>query len=251
MAETTMKSWFGRDINYFEEPWYRFSRVFALLDRHVAIPPGSPWLDVGCQIGQFLKLLQVRFGIVPIGIDDFNEGNVVEVCRRHLGLEIKLPREVINGSWRYLSRRIHETGFDLDEKVPFISALEIIEHMVDTDAFLRECRDHLTDDGYLIMSTPNINSLRNRVQVPLGAYPAGMEYRTVNHHVRLYNIDALKSHGEAHGFRLVGITGVSFLPQRFLRYEVVRKIDPWLCDRFPSLCSAIVALFKAEPCLRS
>ena len=247
MTNNRIRTWFGKEIDPHAEPWYRFGRVVDLLERHVSIPPGSPWLDVGCQIGQFLKVLEARFGIVPIGIDDFNEDNVVEVCRRHLCLEIKSSSEVINSSWRYLSRRVDKGGFDLDEKVPFISALEVIEHMVDTDAFLDECRSHLEGDGYLIVSTPNINSLRNRVQVPLGVYPNGMEYRTVNHHVRLYNIHTLKSHAEERGFKLVGLTGVTFLPQRFLRNKAMRKIDPWLSDCFPYLCANIIALFKATP----
>ncbi len=242
-----MKTWFGKAIDPLEEPWYRFGRVISVLERHIAIPAGSRWLDAGCQIGQFLKLLQSRFGIVPIGIDDFNENNVVEVCRKHLCLEIKESSEVLNSSWRYLSRRIEKDGFGLDEKVPFISALEVLEHMVDTDAFLDECRDHLEENGYLVVSTPNINSLRNRIQVPLGVYPAGMEYRTVNHHVRLYNIHVLKSHFAEHGFELVGLSGVSVLPQRFLRYSAARTIDPWLCDRFPHLAGSIIALFKASP----
>jgi 2-polyprenyl-3-methyl-5-hydroxy-6-metoxy-1,4-benzoquinol methylase len=243
-----INEWFGKPIDPYGEPWYRFSRVISLIEREqVSIPIGIKWLDVGSQIGQFLKLLQARYKILPTGIDDFDENNVIEVCRKHMQLELKSVSEVLNSSWRYLSRRIERTGFDIQEKFPFISALEIIEHMIDTDAFIKECRTHLEDSGYLVVSTPNINSLRNRVKVPLGFYPSGMEYRTIDHHVRLYNAASLKSHIEEHGFRLIAVSGVNFLPKRFLRNNLITRIDNLLADFFPSLCGNIIALFEATP----
>jgi 2-polyprenyl-3-methyl-5-hydroxy-6-metoxy-1,4-benzoquinol methylase len=243
-----IKTWFGKPIDPYSDPWYRFDRILSLLERsRVAVPDGSRWLDLGCQIGQFLKLLQTKYQLSPTGIDDFDENNVVEVCRRHMRLEIKSAGEVLDPSWRYLSRRIERTGFDIKEKFSFISALEIIEHMIDTDAFINECRNHLENNGYLVVSTPNINSLRNRLAVPLGLYPSGMEYRTINHHVRLYNVATLKSHVEEYGFRLVAMSGVNFLPMRLLRGGLLRRIDGLLSSRFPSLCGGIIAIFTLVP----
>lgn len=237
--------WLGRDIDPLSDPWYRFGRVLSMLGRYVPEPVQGTWLDVGCQIGQFLNLVTAKYGVIPTGIDDFHEGNVVEVCRRYLNLEISKPSDVLNDSWRYFSRRIDQTGFDLEEKFEFISALEVIEHMVDTDAFIRECRSHLKDDGYFIVTTPNINSLRNRIQVPLGIYPSSIEYRNVIHHVRIYNPKMLKSHVEEYGFKLVAMSGVNFLPRRMLGIKYLGKIDPLLCDLAPSLCGNVIAIFKA------
>lgn len=245
--ELGINVWFGKPLDPYGEPWYRFSRVLSLIEcSNVYIPVGVRWLDVGCQIGQFLKLLQAKYQILPTGIDDFDENNVIDVCRKHMRLDLKNVSEVLNSTWRYFSRRIDRTGFDIQETFPFISALEIIEHMVDTDAFIEECRTHLEDNGYLIVSTPNINSLRNRVKIPLGFYPSGMEYRTIDHHVRLYNSATLKSHIEEHGFRFIRMTGVNFLPKKFLRNNLIRRVDQLLSDLFPSFCGNIIALFKAE-----
>jgi 2-polyprenyl-3-methyl-5-hydroxy-6-metoxy-1,4-benzoquinol methylase len=241
----TIDNWFGTTVDPYSDPWYRFSRVISLVERHSPIPVGTRWLDVGCQIGQFLKLLQAKFQIIPTGIDNFEESKVIEVCRKYFHIEIKEPSDVINDSWRYLFRWVDKEGFKINEKFPFISALEVLEHMIDTDAFLKECYSHLETNGYLIISTPNINSLRNRVQVPLGVYPAGMEFRTLVHHVRLYNVPTLKSHLKEHGFELVAMTGVNFLPAKLLRYELVRRIDAQLAHLFPSLCGNIIAIFKA------
>jgi len=246
--EIGIKMWFGQPVDPLSDPWYRFSRILSVIERsQVSVPDGSRWLDLGCQIGQFLKLLQTKYQISPTGIDDFDEDNVIEVCRKHMRLEIKDGSEALDSTWRYFSRRIDRTGFDIQEKFSFISALEIIEHMIDTDAFIKECRIHLEDNGYLIVSTPNINSLRNRLMVPLGFYPSAMEYRTIVHHVRLYNAATLKSHIEEHGFKLMGMVGVNFLPKRFLRKSLVRRADYLLSNRFPSLCGNLIAIFAPVP----
>ena len=240
----SVDAFFGNAIDPYSDPWYRFDRVISLLERHTRVPAGARWLDVGCQLGQFLSRVQAKYQIIPTGIDNFDEGNVIEICRKYFGIQITDPREVINDSWRYLFRLVDQTGFDIDEKFHFISALEILEHMIDTDAFLQECRKHMEDEGYLIISTPNINSLRNRMQVPFGVYPAGLEYQNKIHHVRLYNIPALKSHLKEHGFELVAMTGASFLPARWLKHNLVRIIDARLSDLFPALCGNIIGIFK-------
>lgn len=232
-------------IDQRSDPWYRFARVISTLEKHLPEPIEGKWLDVGCQIGQFLVLVEEKFGIIPAGIDDFHEGNLVEVCRRYLDLEIRDPTEILNDTWRYFTRHIDLTGFDIDEKFDYISALEVIEHMVDTDAFIQQCRSHLKDGGYFVVTTPNINSLRNRVQVPFGHYPASMEYRNVVHHVRIYNVKMLKSHVEQYGFRLIALEGVSFLPRRIVKNSFLETIDPFLCRVSASLCGNIIALFKA------
>jgi 2-polyprenyl-3-methyl-5-hydroxy-6-metoxy-1,4-benzoquinol methylase len=215
----------------------------ALLERHTSIQPGAKWLDIGCQIGQFIKFLRARHRIDATGVDNFEATNVREVCRKYFHVDIKEPREVLDDSWRYHFRWV-DKGFNLDERFSFISALEVLEHMLDTDAFLEECRNHLQDGGHLVISTPNLNSLRNRVGFPFGAYPNGLEYRMIIHHVRLYNAPILKSHVEEHGFRLVAMAGVNFVPAKFLTSRIVRAIDARLADRFPNLCGNLIAIFK-------
>jgi len=239
-------TWLGRPVNSADEPWYRFGRVIAAVNRSVALPADAMWLDVGCQMGQFLKVVQGTYGTKPYGIDDFELATAVEVCRKYLRLEISTPDEIFDGSWHYYCRQIDQVGFALDERFDVISALEIIEHMIDTDAFLDECRNHLKADGWLVITTPNINSLRNRVTVPLGKYPTGIEYRTIVHHVRLYNAATLKSHIESHGFRLIDMSGVSFLPRHRMVRGRIQQIDRCLSRSLPSLCGNLIAVFRRQ-----
>jgi hypothetical protein len=149
--------------------------------------------------------------------------------RRHLGVcTAKLDREL---PW--------------PDKVRFISALEVLKHMIDTDGFLKRAFDALLPGGWLVISTPNINSLRNRIMVPLGVYPVGLEYRTVVHHVRLYNVPTLRGHLRAMGFGRMEIRGVAFLP---LNSSVGRGgLSTWLADSFPSLCGNLIAAAQKPP----
>lgn len=58
-----------------------------------------------------------------------------------------------------------------DKSVDIIIAGEIIEHLFNPIRFIRECNRVLKNGGILILSTPNLNSLKNRFKVLLGHLP--------------------------------------------------------------------------------
>ena len=238
------RSWLGRPIDPFLDPWYRFSRVVALVKKVAPVAPRGKWLDLGCHLGQFLRVVDAEFEAQLTGIDQYARDEALALLAKYYGIEVARADDVLDPSWRYFTREIDKGGLALAERFDVISALEVLEHMVDTDAFLETCAEHLVPGGLLVISTPNINSLRNRVQVPLGKYPAGLEFRNLIHHVRLYNRDALVSHMAAHGFERVGLRGVNFLPSRWLRTSVVRAFDRALADRIPSLCGCLIGVFR-------
>lgn len=98
-----------------------------------------------------------------------------------------------------LSRRLHEAGFrvsacdfapelfrykgvefrgaNLTEKLPyadgefdFVLAVEVMEHIADHEQFFRESRRVLKPGGRLIVSTPNILSLKSRMRFLLSGF---------------------------------------------------------------------------------
>jgi 2-polyprenyl-3-methyl-5-hydroxy-6-metoxy-1,4-benzoquinol methylase len=111
-----------------------------------------------------------------------------------------------------------------------------------TDGFLRRIFDRLMPGGWALFSTPNINSLRNRITVPLGIYPTGLEYRNVIHHVRLYNTSTLMRHLRDTGFERIAIRGVAFLP--FSSPYGESWLSARLANSLPSLCSNIIAVAR-------
>lgn len=239
-----MRDFFSTLIRPYEDPWYRYSRVLSSIESHLDVRPGSSWLDLGCQVGQFVHLVQQQYQVDATGIDQFKAEEIVDICKIFLKVEIDGPEDVFNGRWTYQSGDLSGPRFDLSDTFDFISALEVIEHIIDTGQFIDACRSHLNPKGYLVISTPNINSLRNRAMVPLGHYPAGLEYRNKIHHVRLYNRAALVSQMQEHGFNTISISGVSFLPARMLSNKAWRSLDMSLSDRLPTLCGNLVGIFQ-------
>src|SRR5262245_31727970 len=155
---------------------FRFSRCIALLLENCGlIDKQTRWLDLGCHQGQFLRILISRFGLKPHGADDWDPS----------------LKSSADSDWNYCHADL-EKCIPPGEPMDVISALEVLEHITDTDRFLSSIYDRLVPGGWVLISTPNISSLRNRVTVPLGAYPTGLEFRNIIHHVRLYNPAVLK-----------------------------------------------------------
>jgi 2-polyprenyl-3-methyl-5-hydroxy-6-metoxy-1,4-benzoquinol methylase len=210
-----------------DDDHFRFRRCLAFLqDKGAEIQPGASWLDLGCNQGQFLRMVSRLHGVRGIGCDDWDP---------------RLKTAGTDDAWDYfqadLNRELPWSG-----RASFISALEVIEHVVDTDGFLKRALAVLEPGGWIVISTPNINSLRNRIAVPLGRYPVGPEHRTVIHHVRIYNVEKLREQLLSTGFADVSLRGVSFFPMS----SGLGRSGPStrLADAFPSFCSNLIAIAR-------
>ena len=231
---------FPRDYPGSDADWYRFYRVLEAGE--AAAPTGmnssSTWLDIGCHSGAFLRAILAVFDLRrPMGCDVYAAADKDE--RRY-----ECYQKTDNTGWDY--RQIDAaTGLNLQRSFDVISALEVIEHIIDTDKFLDDIATHLAPSGLLLISTPNINNLRNRIGVPLGRYPLGLEYRNQIHHVRLYNVPALRRQLEEHGFEVLRIVGVQMLPQRWLlASRALRRCSEIISDCLPQLAVNIIAVAR-------
>jgi 2-polyprenyl-3-methyl-5-hydroxy-6-metoxy-1,4-benzoquinol methylase len=207
---------------------FRFLRCIELLRASgCTLDRTTRWLDLGCHQGQLLQLLIERFGIVrPLGADDWSASL----------LDGQEP------GWDYVQADF-ERGLPQTEPMDVISALEVLEHITDTDRFLSEVYQRLKPGGWFLLSTPNINSLRNRVTMPFGAYPNGLEYRNVMHHVRLYNPHVLEAHLTSKGFSEIRMGGISFLPLRQTALGRSR-LSCSLANFLPQLCNNFAAVAR-------
>lgn len=221
----------------YSEPLYRFNRALnALGEISDKSLEGSTWLDLGCNLGQLMCVICERYGVKATGLDDWN----VEKSQ-----ETFLGTISDKSLWRYYQRDLSKT-FDLDEKFDVISALEVLEHMTDTDLFLENCWNSLKEGGYFLLTTPNINSLRNRVLVPFGIYPAGMEYRNIIHHVRLYNVATLRKHLSEHNFDVELVRGVCFLKQKHMEHPVLRFFSNKIANLLPQLSGNLIVVCRKQ-----
>jgi len=97
-------------------------------------------LDVGCGYGFFLKqfLNNSRMELVGIEPSDKAANEAAKV--------------ILNIVRKPIDRVIFDRQFD------FITAFEVIEHLVDPTILFEKVKSILQDDGYLLITTPNIGS---------------------------------------------------------------------------------------------
>ena len=230
---------FPRDPEKLHSDWYRFYRTLDLLER---VAPGEAgaatrWLDIGCHSGAFLRTVVDRYGADASGCDVYPA--VDKTDRKYECYQL-----TDNSGWTYRQVDVAREP-DWGGRFDVISALEVIEHMDDTDVFLDRVREHLAEGGLFLVTTPNINNLRNRLFVPLGRYPVGLEHRNIIHHVRLYNVRALRGQFAAHGLDVLGLVGVQMLPQRWLiRSEPLRWWSELVADHLPQLATNIIVIAR-------
>jgi SAM-dependent methyltransferase len=160
---------------YFDHPYFKLRRVITPAQRErcrgvfrclaaavdVASLRGERLLDIGCDTGVFLKAAKEEFGIIPVGIDV--AARAVEEARRD-GIE----------AYR---TRLEEAPAELSGFAAS-TAIDLVEHVADPAAFLREVRGRLRPGGVVYLETPNIHSAVYRFGRMLaglsGGRPAGL-----------------------------------------------------------------------------
>jgi SAM-dependent methyltransferase len=119
--------------------------------------PGGSMVDLGCADGRFTLEVARRAGATDVHGVEFVEAWAAQARER--GVEV--------------------TAADLGERLPYdderfdlVHSNQVIEHLRQTDSFLREIRRVLKPSGHAIISTNNLASWHNVVTLALGWQPA-------------------------------------------------------------------------------
>ena len=160
---------------------------------------GQRLLDIGCDTGVFLATAAQEFGISPIGLDVGARAVAVAAQR---GIEVY--RAPIEAAPEHL------------QDLPAITAIDLVEHVADPAAFLREIRQRLRPGGVVYLETPNIRSSvywTGRVLSGLtGGRPAALYERLFPaQHIQYFTRASLGALARACGFELTGM-GTRVLP---------------------------------------
>jgi 2-polyprenyl-3-methyl-5-hydroxy-6-metoxy-1,4-benzoquinol methylase len=110
---------------------------------------GTAILDLGCGSGAWLSRLG-RLGFSDLtGVDN--------------GSFVTLPP---SGPIAYWSANLDRTSeLNLGQRrFGLITAIEVFEHLENPGHFLEHASRHLADEGWLLLTTPNVQSLRARVR---------------------------------------------------------------------------------------
>lgn len=170
-------------------------------------------LDLGCgDPKRLVNRVRERVNCNPIyGIDLTDE---------HADINTLIVKEDLNNFFPFT-----------DEMFDAVIASQIIEHLWNTDGFLKEIKRVLKPGGYAIISTPNLASWHNLVYLCFGKQP---DVATVSDelypwkekpgHRRVFTATELIKLLRFHGFTIEKVIGSSY-------YPLTRKLANWLARK--------------------
>jgi len=196
-----------------------FPRIEKVLDMLKDVPPGR-LLDVGYAKGSFAdQLVERSWDCTALDVNP----------RRHE--RIKTIQCDLNQGFP-----VGSASFDV------VTAGEIIEHMIDESAFLRECRRVLKPGGRLVVTTPNLAFLANRFLVPLGRMP---KFVYEPYHYHCHTKAMLTKQLEENGFVVDRVTASHVLYSR--RYHATGWFFERLADWFPTFGAHLIVSSHRGP----
>jgi len=174
-----------------------------------------------------------------------NNGKLTKIVGRKIGTEQLYGIELVD-LWIPHAREqgVKVYQVDLNQRLPMeddtfdvVFASQIIEHLYNTDLYIKEIWRVLKPGGYAVISTPNLASLHCIIMLLLGFQPTFVSdvvrvgnpfygrQRDVarfpaHSHLRTFNWRSLKELFEYYGFKVEKMTGVGYclFPNWFARF---------------------------------
>ena len=185
----------------------RLAYIRDMIDQHFGLDEcgfrplhGKRALDVGCGAGLLAEPL-ARLGAKVTAVDAAPE--LIEVAKAHAagqGLSID-----------YRAIGVEELGgaFDL------VTAMEVIEHVADPQAFVSALAARLAPGGLLILSTPNRTAWSKLLTITL-AEGIGRIPKGTHDYDKFIDPDAMRGLLAKAGLEVIDIEGIAFSPTRGL-----------------------------------
>ena len=154
----------------------------------------SPVLDIGCYYGKKTAFLSKHFEEVE-GCDISR--TAVEKAKK------------ANPGLRFFQCNFEHENLKLEKKYNSIFAAEVIEHVFDTQQFLRNCFNALNKGGILFITTPNAVHFLNRFRILFGdeSWFSGDKA-----HIRFFKPNTIKKEVEKAGFKVIKMAGYNVRP---------------------------------------
>lgn len=179
-------------------------------------------LDVGCEEGEITKIFEA-------------DGNIVD------GVEISAPAIKLA---RKKGVKVYEMDLEcrswnekIKKRYDAVFAGEVIEHIYDTENFLKNIRSVLRDNGELIITTPNLASLGRRILLFFGKNPlTEISLKKTNAgHIRYFTFTSLSKLLNDNGFEVIDKKSTR------VNFDINGKLSSaFLANIFPTFGSTII-----------
>lgn len=197
-----------------------------VIDRKPKNPPRL--LSIACSTGVIEKDIKDKLELIVFGID---------AARKSLKMANK--------------RGIITTYADISKGLPFedahfdfVFAGEIIEHILDTRFFLMEIHRVLKSKGYLVLTTPNLARIDDRLKLLFGKAPRQTSplHPYLYLHIRPFTFDSLKNALKICGFTEIvirtNVFAIDFWGKKMTLYS------RFLTRLFPTFGSTLIVRAK-------
>lgn len=165
-----------------------------------------------------------------------------EKARDVYGLDLDFDTTIFNGD-HYVKGSAENFSFGRTFDVIF--AGDIIEHLSNPGLFLDSCRDHVGEDGRLLITTPNAFNLFNIAEKISKGEP------TVNHdHTCYFNSKTLKQLLEKNGWEMTRLDFIYSLEVDFaesFKKKMLNVLYKMLSHKTPRFLETIVVTAKKAP----
>lgn len=162
---------------------------------------GKSALDIGCGAGLLCEPL-ARLGGAVTGVDAAAE-NIAAASAHAEGMGLDI---------RYMAGEV--AGLDIGT-FDLVTCVEVIEHVADKTAFLKDVAARLAPDGLLVMSTPN-RTAASRVLLVGAAEAVGYVPRGTHHWEDFVTPEELESLLADAGLTVTAKRGIAWRPGRGL-----------------------------------
>ena len=174
------------------------------------IPPGTCLVDVGCGDGTLARLL--GGGVRAIGVD-FVEAPL-RVARTY-----GVP--AVRADLNHASLPFRDGAADI------VTALDVIEHVIDPIAFVRALHRILKPGGLAIVTTPNARFVLHVADLVLRGRSPRTSYDPEGYdggHLHYFTVRDLRALLEANGFAIERETGIARRDYRSLKVRVFARL---------------------------
>jgi len=202
------------------------------------IKPYIPWdrkikiLDVGCGDGSFFdSILEYRTNLDCHGTDISRKQ-----CKIATSKGYNIKQSDVSQGLDY-----QDNTFDI------VISTEVIEHIFNTDRFLTELKRVVKPKGLVIITTPNIANLGNRIRLLLfGQRPSCIDFcsrQGTSGHIRAFDIYDMQELFNNNGLKIIKLMGREF----YLPFKLTdSKVANYICKLMPNICSGFIIISQKE-----